>query len=31
MVPHDPAFEAKMAQAENIMTRYRNALHVSAR
>ena len=26
--PYDPAFEKKMAKAEDIIDRYRNALHV---
>ncbi len=30
LVPHDPGFEAKMAKAEDIISRYRNALHVLA-
>lgn len=28
LTPFDPAFEQKMAKAEEIMARYRNALHV---
>lgn len=28
LTPHDPAFEQKMAKAEDIMSRYRNTLHV---
>lgn len=31
ITPYDPAFEKKMAKAEDIMGRYRNALHVLAR
>jgi putative addiction module antidote len=31
ITPYDPAFEKKMAKAEEIMGRYRNALHVLAR
>jgi putative addiction module antidote len=31
LVPHDPEFEAKMAKAEDILRRYRDALHVLAR
>jgi len=27
LTPYDPAFEKKMAKAEQIMARYRNALH----
>jgi putative addiction module antidote len=27
MTPYDPAFEKKMAKAEEIMSRYRNTLH----
>ena len=30
LTPYDPAFEEKMAKAEDIMDRYRNALHVLA-
>jgi len=30
LVPHDPAFEQKMAKAEDIMQRYHNTLHVLA-
>ena len=30
LVPFDPGFEAKMAKAEDIIGRYRNALHVLA-
>ena len=26
--PYDPAFETKMAKAEDIISRYRNTLHV---
>ena len=29
--PHDPAFEAKMAKAEDIIGRYRNTLHELAK
>lgn len=28
LTPYDPAFEKKMAKAEEIMSRYRNTLHV---
>lgn len=28
LTAHDPDFEAKMAKAEDIMSRYRNTLHV---
>ena len=28
LTPFDPDFEQKMSKAEEIMTRYRNALHV---
>jgi len=31
ITPFDPAFETKMAKAEEIMTRYRNTLHVLAK
>jgi len=31
LTPYDPAFEKKMAQAEDIISRYRNTLHVLAR
>jgi putative addiction module antidote len=31
LVPFDPAFEKKMAAAEDIISRYPNALHVLAR
>jgi putative addiction module antidote len=31
LTPYDPAFEAKMAAADNILQRYRNALHVLAK
>ncbi len=31
MAPHDPAFEAKMAKAEGIVSRYRNTLNVLAK
>jgi len=31
ITPFDPAFEKKMAKAEEIMTRYRNTLHVLAK
>ena len=27
LTPYDPAFEKKMAKAEEIMSRYRNTLH----
>ena len=27
LTPYDPAFDKKMAKAEEIMSRYRNALH----
>ena len=30
LVPYDPAFEKKMAKAEDIISRYRNTLHVLA-
>lgn len=30
LTPYDPAFEQKMEKAENIMSRYRNTLHVLA-
>jgi putative addiction module antidote len=30
LVPYDPAFERKMAKAEDIISRYRNTLHVLA-
>ena len=30
LVPCDPAFETKMAKAEDIIGRYRNTLHVLA-
>jgi putative addiction module antidote len=30
LTPYDPAFEKKMARAEQIMGRYRNTLHVLA-
>ena len=29
--PYDPAFEKKMAKAEEIMSRYRNTLHALAK
>lgn len=29
--PYDPAFEQKMAKAEDIISRYRNTLHVLSR
>ena len=29
--PYDPAFEEKMAKAEDIIDRYRNTLHVLAK
>jgi putative addiction module antidote len=31
LTPYDPAFEKKMAKADDIITRYRNALHVLAK
>lgn len=31
LVPHDPEFETKMAKAEDILRRYRDAPHVLAR
>jgi putative addiction module antidote len=31
LTPYDPAFAAKMEKADDIMRRYRNALHVLAR
>jgi putative addiction module antidote len=31
LTPYDPAFEKKMAKAEDIISRYRNALHVLAK
>jgi putative addiction module antidote len=31
LTPYDPAFEKKMAQADDIMSRYRNTLHVLAK
>jgi len=31
LTPYDPAFEKKMAKAEDIPSRYRNTLHVLAR
>jgi putative addiction module antidote len=31
ITPFDPAFEKKMEKAEEIMTRYRNTLHVLAK
>ena len=30
LVPYDPAFEKKMAKADDIISRYRNTLHVLA-
>ncbi len=27
LTPHDPAFEAKMAKAQDIINRYKNTLH----
>ena len=30
LVPYDPQFEAKMSKAEDIISRYRNTLHVLA-
>ena len=31
LTPYDPAFEKKMAKADDIMGRYRNTLHVLAK
>jgi putative addiction module antidote len=31
LTPYDPSFEEKMAKAEDIISRYRNTLHVLAR
>jgi len=31
LTPYDPAFEEKMAKADDIIRRYRNTLHVLAR
>lgn len=31
LTPYDPAFEQKMAKAEDLMARYRNTLRVLAR
>jgi len=31
LTPYDPAFEKKMAKAEQIMSRYRNTLHALAK
>ncbi len=31
LTPYDPAFEKKMAKAEDIIGRYRNALHTLAK
>jgi putative addiction module antidote len=31
LTPYDPAFERKMAKAEEIMGRYRNTLHALAK
>jgi putative addiction module antidote len=31
LTPYDPAFEKKMAKAEEIMTRYSNTLHALAK
>ena len=31
LIPYDPAFEAKMAKAEDIIGRYRNTLHALAK
>ena len=31
LTPFDPTFEQKMAKAEDIMSRYRNTLHVLAK
>lgn len=30
LTPYDPAFEERMAKAEDIISRYRNTLHVLA-
>lgn len=31
LTPYDPAFEKKMANADHIISRYRNTLHVLSR
>ncbi|HEX7136549.1 MAG TPA: hypothetical protein VF219_01810 [Vicinamibacterales bacterium] len=31
LTPYDPGFEEKMAKADDILRRYRNALHVLAK
>ncbi|MGA3202809.1 MAG: AbrB/MazE/SpoVT family DNA-binding domain-containing protein [Bryobacteraceae bacterium] len=31
LTPYDPAFEKKMSKAEEIISRYRNTLHVLAK
>lgn len=31
LTPYDPKFERKMAKADDIISRYRNALHVLAK
>jgi putative addiction module antidote len=31
LTPYDPAFEKKMAKADDIINRYRNTLHVLAK
>lgn len=31
LTPYDPAFEKKMSKADDIMRRYRNALHTLAK
>jgi putative addiction module antidote len=31
LTPYDPAFESKMAKADDILHRYRNTLHVLAK
>lgn len=31
LTPYDPAFERKMAKADDIMGRYRNTLHILAK
>jgi putative addiction module antidote len=31
LTPYDPAFEKKMAKAEEIMNRYRNTMHALAK
>ena len=30
LTPHDPAFQQKMSKADDIISRYRNTLHVLA-